>query len=439
VRQIVGIAALCLLAAGVGAQTRERFVVFSNANSTQPTDIYQIDETGQLISTVVSFPANTIPQGLVLGADNQTLLMPDFTFQNLNFVGRVYSVTLSGVVRTIALGGALDRPWHLVRDSDGDWMVLDAAELGQRMTKVVRMSDQGVTTLQSISPGLGYSGARDEDSGQLFLRGAVGLDIGYLRIDPANGTVTSFWMSAKSRNFWAGYGAREPVFEGPTGAFIDVPWDNGMWLSRFHPEIGRHDISPTKISTVPVDMVAADQQASPVYYVLGRSISPPYGYHLLHMTAGGTEIRRYAVQTPPLHPRTPLVRLGSRHLSWHMSRPPNGRSLWLSFLTLPGRKYAVAFSSTGVRPGRQLIDGRVIPIVLDQLALTCLQGGIPGVIENTVGTLDTAGRAQVKVDTNAFRGVLKGRRFWATAVVLDPAATLGIAYIVGPTLLEIRQ
>ena len=50
-----------------------------------------------------------------------------------------------------------------------------------------------------------------------------------------------------------------------------------------------------------------------------------------------------------------------------------------------------------------------------------------------------AGRAKVKVNTNALGGALKGLRMWAAVLVLDPKAQLGIAQIAGPTLVRYRQ
>jgi hypothetical protein len=81
----------------------------------------------------------------------------------------------------------------------------------------------------------------------------------------------------------------------------------------------------------------------------------------------------------------------------------------------------------------------MIPLVFDSLTMLCLQGGIPGVIEGTVGTLDAFGEARVKVDTNAFGTRLAGFRFWAAAVVLDPNAPSGVSHVLGPTLLAIRR
>jgi len=432
--------ALPLVAALPGpAQVGDRFALFSNATSTQPTYLYEIDDTGQLVSTIAALPANTIPKGLVVGDDNRTLIMPDSAFQLTNFVGTLLLISTNGQIHTLATSGPLDRPWHLLRDSDGDWLVLDAGELSSRMTKVIRMTPAGQATSFAISTGVSYSGVRDPDSGHLVVRGADGLNIGYLRIDPENGSVSSYWMPKKNETFWAGYGAREPFFEASTGAILDVPWDNGMRLARFHPEVGRLDISIQSISTVPVDAVIADQEAPAAYYVLGRNLVSPYAYHLIHLAADGTELRRVSVRTPSVDQRTTLVRLESRNLTWFMDRGPNGRSLRLSLPRQAGHAYVAALSALGVRPGLRLSDGRMIPLVVDTLTLLCLQGGIPGVIEGTVGTLDAFGGARVKVDTNAFGTLLAGFRFWAAAVVLDPNAPSGVSHVLGPTLLSIRR
>ena len=86
-----------------------------------------------------------------------------------------------------------------------------------------------------------------------------------------------------------------------------------------------------------------------------------------------------------------------------------------------------------------LPDRRVIPLNLDTLTVISLQGGVQDILENTVDTLDAAGRARVKVDTNSLGPALRGVKMWAVAVVFDPAASSGVAYIAGPTLLHIRK
>ena len=136
---------------------------------------------------------------------------------------------------------------------------------------------------------------------------------------------------------------------------------------------------------------------------------------------------------------TPVLRVGSRHLSWFMNSAPNDRYLDLSFPGEGGYAYAVGLTFTGVRPGPLLSDGREIPLLVDQLTLISLTGGVPGVLENTLGILSAQGRARVRVNLNPFGSALKGLRIWATALVLDPQASSAVAYIEGPTLLKITQ
>ena len=85
-----------------------------------------------------------------------------------------------------------------------------------------------------------------------------------------------------------------------------------------------------------------------------------------------------------------------------------------------------------------LPDGRVIGLFPDTLTRLSLSGGIPGILERTVGFLDLFGRAAVKVDVNPLGNAIKGLRVWACALVIDASAPSGVAAIAGPTILTIR-
>jgi hypothetical protein len=136
---------------------------------------------------------------------------------------------------------------------------------------------------------------------------------------------------------------------------------------------------------------------------------------------------------------SPALRVGGRHLTWSMNAAPNDRYLDLSFPGEGGYNYAIGLTLTGVRPGPLLSDGREIPLVADQLTLLSLAGGVPGVLENTLGVLSAQGRARARVNLNPFGSALKGLKIWATALVLDPQASSAVAYIEGPSLLEVTQ
>jgi hypothetical protein len=110
----------------------------------------------------------------------------------------------------------------------------------------------------------------------------------------------------------------------------------------------------------------------------------------------------------------------------------------VSFPGEGGRAYVAALSATGIRPGPALPDGRVIPLIVDGLVSQCVNGGLPGILENTVGVLSPTGQARVKVHVNRFGAALRGARLWAAALLLDAKAPSGIAAVVGPLLLTVK-
>jgi hypothetical protein len=141
---------------------------------------------------------------------------------------------------------------------------------------------------------------------------------------------------------------------------------------------------------------------------------------------------------PSLSSRLYMFRRGERHLAWTMDRRPDDRSLRVSFPGEGGRSYVAALSVTGIRPGPVLPDGRVIPLIVDGLVSQSLNGGIPGVLENTVGVLNATGEARVKVHVNRFGATLKGLRLWAATLVLDAKAPSGVAAVVGPLMVTLK-
>jgi len=335
----------------------------------------------------------------------------------------------------------------MVRTCDGEWLVVNQQTTATSFD-LYRLQGNKLTLLSTVQNLYAYYLAltTDEDSGQLVGRSmtlSTPRKYGYFRIDPSTGTVTDFALYKQAVTTSIYYGAKEPYFEGTTGAFLDMSYDatlRGGKLLRVHPEIGIFPISPSPISVIPADMTLADQRTKGVrYYVLGRTMTAPYTYQIIRMKSDGTVAGASNIQGFTPYLRSSLLRVGSRNLSWFMDAPPNGRSLRLSYPGEGGRQFRVAFSLAGVRPGPLLSDKREIPLVPDELTLLCLNGGIQGILENTAGFLDAFGEARVKVDTNGLGSALKGVKMWAVALVLDPGASAGVSHISGPTVLHIKQ
>jgi hypothetical protein len=442
-RTVAGLALLVWLApAGAGAQPQDRFIACSFTSPPQPAILYEVAPSGTVLATVATLPAGHVPFGLVMAADNRSYVA--LTYLQPTRTGCLLDVDPNGSMRTLVAGNPLYRPVALARDSDGGWIL---AHQGFTIYDLDFFRVQG-TTLTSLStvPGLyAYATAVDEDSGLLVVRGMdrkPPYDCGYFRVDPRTGTVTQFAIHRPAQTSAVYYGAKEPPFEGPSGSFIDVYYDTttpGARMCRAHAKKGIQPFTSTVIPWLPIDLAAADQRTAGVgWYLLGSSASSPSSFEIIRMKPDGSFRDASPIRGFTPYNRSTLLRIGSRHLAWFMDTPPNGRRLELSFPGEGGRAYVVGLSWTGFRPGLGLPDGRVIPLSADYLTMLCLYGGIKGILDNTLGSLDASGRARVTVNTNPFGKALNGLRIWAVALVLDAGAPLGAAYIAGPSLLTLR-
>jgi len=441
--RLIPCATLALLAlSGVAlAQSQDTFILF-NSPIQQPVGVYEVAGDGSMLATVAQLPTSFAPQSLVMSGDNLSYRVVGYVTSPRT--GMVLDVAASGAVTTLASGFPLDAPIGMARDCNGDWLVVNQ-RVGTQTLEIIRLHGTTLALVSTTQTALyPFAVSKDEDSGQLVVRGQTIVSPyqpGYFRIDPHTGVVTGFAV-AQQGQFYPVYGARKPIFDGPTGAFVDMTYDpiqRSITLTRVHPEIGLLPFG-FKTTGLPVDLTRAGQRSAPVYYhALIRSATAPLNYSILHLNKNGGPVGSSPVQgiTPSF--RSTLLRVGSRHLSWRMDNPPNGRSLLLSFPREPRRAYVLGLSLTGPRPGPVLSDGREIPLILDAVTMLCLGGGVPGILEDTVGRLDRNGQARVMVDTNPFGSALKGIRAWAAAVLIDPGAPTGISHIVGPTQLEIRR
>lgn len=425
------------------AQARDTFITFSYTTPQTPVVLYEVSATGTVLATVATLPSGLMPFTVVMAGDNRNYRV--LAYRQSTRTGLLLDVTPGGVVKTVVGGLPLYRPVAMVRTCDGDWILANQGYSVHDL-EFYRLQGATLTTLSTVPNLLGFAMAVDEDTGLVVVRGQdrrTSVRYGYFRVDPMTGTVTDFAIHNPAQSSSVYYGAREPVFEGTTGAFVDMVYDisaSGTRLCRAHPGTGITTLSSTLFPRAPIDMAMAGQRTVDVgYYLLARTATSPYSYDITRVKPDGTRLDASPVQGFTPYQRCTLLRVGSRHLAWFMDTPPNGRSLHLDFPGEGGLVYGVGFSLTGVRPGVTLPDRRVIPLNLDTLTVISLQGGVQDILENTVDTLDAAGRARVKVDTNSLGPALRGVKMWAVAVVFDPAASSGVAYIAGPTLLHIRK
>jgi len=430
---------LSVFVAGLSAQPNDRFICY---DQNDPPNLYEVSDQGSVLKTIALAFHGFIPHLVTMAEDNQSYRVTGYRYLSPGYTGGILDVSPAGSVKTIAAGGMLARPIVAEINSDGDWLVVSAPSPASTKLDVFRIRGTVISTL-SVAMGVTmvFGGAMHEDSGQLVIRGqtpGVPSNAGYFRLDAATGTVTSFALWNHSTFF----GMKRPHFEGATGAFIDYDYANVtglMTIHRIHPDTGAVPVTKVGIPVFPTDLTSAGQRTIGVsYYTLGRAGTfPPF--YVAHIKGDGTLSGAHALKGVTPSPYSAFLRIGNRHMCWSLDTPPNGRTLHLSFPGEGGLAYFAALSLGGVRPGVKLADGREIPLILDWIALACItHGGIGSVIQNARGILDSTGRASVKVDTNAFGTVLRGLKAWAAAIVIDPKAPSGIAYIVGPKLLVLK-
>jgi len=444
-RNIACVALLFLLApAWANAQPQDRFIAYSFTSPPQPATLYEVAPSGAVLATVAALPAGHVPFSVVMGADNRSYLA--LTYEQPTRTGCLLDVAPNGAVRTLVAGAPLYRPVAAVRDCDGDWIL---AHQGFTIYDLdfYRVRGTTLTSLSTVPALYAYAMALDQDSGLLVVRGMdrkSPYDTGYFRVDPRTGAVTSFAIHQPAQSTAVHYGAKEPSFEAPSGAFIDLYYTvlspQVTWICRAHPRKGIQPLSATSsIARVPVDLARAGQPTAGVgYYMLAHTSTMPHAYEIIRVKPDGNPLDASPIRGFTPYQDSTLLRVGSRHLTWFMDTPPNGRRLELSFPGQGGRAYMIGLSWTGVRPGIGLPDGRVIPLIPDYLTMLCLYGGIKGMLENTFGSLDAAGNARVILDTNHLGRILSGVKMWAVALVLDAGAASGVACIAGPSLVTIR-
>ena len=121
---------------------------------------------------------------------------------------------------------------------------------------------------------------------------------------------------------------------------------------------------------------------------------------------------------------------GGRHLQT-VKVSANKWAVLVSVPHLPGKKYAMAATFAGVRPGILLPkSGRNINMNWDTLMYLTLTNQIPNLWNPGPLTLDANGNARGSVDINPLKPPKDGFgiALWIGVVVMDPAAPDGVAY-----------
>jgi hypothetical protein len=433
-----------VIVAGLAGQPADEFV-FLERWIPNGAPLYKFSSTGALLATVATLPVNFSPIRLTTSENNTSFRVIGYFNIAPNYPGTILDVTPNGMITTLLSTPTLPGPEQLIRTCDGDWLVIGRRP-GNVPLQVFRVVNNQLTTVSSIGAIWTYGVTLDPVTGLLIVRAVDNVSEGYYYLDPLTGVYTNMALYGSNPTMHAMNGARRPVLDPATGWIYDVQYHflaRTCNLVRVHPQSGITTLSRSLVRHPP-DLVRPNGRITGFdFYLFVNNSWPPAGpTEILRVQKSGAIVGTTFLQSVNVWgggSGSGVVRVGSRHLTWYMDNPPNGRSLHISFPGEAGRRYAVGFSLTGIRPGIALPDSRVIPLQFDGLTALSLTSGIPGMLENSTGALDLYGRAKVKVDTNSAGPLFKGCKIWAAAVVLDPTAPLGIAHIAGPTLLSIRQ
>ncbi len=171
-----------------------------------------------------------------------------------------------------------------------------------------------------------------------------------------------------------------------------------------------------------VQDIAIDPVRSQFHCLVRNTSGQP---EILAYAADGTLLEQTSVAIPVIETEG-LTIYGSRPLSSEatavVGKP---HALECAFHNAAGLPYFILLGQSGPRPGVALPDGRRVHIADDAyFRQTLLGGDIPNVTTGLRGTLDANGRATAWITVPPATAV--GTRILATAIVLDPAESLGV-------------
>ncbi len=316
--------------------------------------------------------------------------------------------------------------WTSVRlDDDGSYLFLDDRLIRlQPVCRVYRVSRSGIVTtavntgtmvtLNSLVVGI------DDGDYYVLERGSSG---GLHRFDRAGRVVASIPLQGLSSSSGLAQDLTTGEFWfGVSGTILRVT-RNGVVSTVRNP-------SPPLTRETPHGLGFDRASAAQRRVLLSpRGIGPPHPVWWFDVGANSFTTLVASTSEPPreLTPPREVATIESMPRQWEYR---------LHFAAHPGKAYALALSLSGVRPATRLPDGRSIWLNVDALTAPSLDGRLFPVLRNNAGSLDANGRATVNLD---LRGIpaATGFNVWALAVVLDPAAPLGIAVIADPVRIRI--
>lgn len=391
--------------------------------------------------------------GMTMDADNRTVIIPGIASPTLHplILALVrYDPAASAVVGTLWQGPAttltLTNWSNLTLNSDGDVITIDNGRASDAVAEfdvhagAWRRTDLPVTwPWLGLGLGAGVGGCEWD-----AFRGGVH----HVTMDGSSVAHGYLWHT--SHDYRTTSSLSQVLFAGLSGfavRFGGTLLENDDWISSAigmanpssfsayfisSPRNGRWSWVNVGTGTTPLD-VTHEKYAAPGRGVWSANWWPQEARYI--DTVGLTTQTVYA-GTPTTWPGNayeilPLYNrdLGSRR---------TGKATWDLFVNPggglhAGRPYLIAASFTAPHRGLKLPDGRQVFLGMDGLALATAQGPIPPLLTGTHGTLNpTSGVGKARIDLTQLGRAFNGRVLHFCAVVLDPTAPSGMAWVCEP-------
>jgi hypothetical protein len=351
--------------------------------------------------------------GMMMGAKNKSLVCAN------DSADAVLRVDPGGTVTTILADATiLATPAGLVLDQDGNIIVCSRTSGGDHgIFKIAGSSITTVATTASLGLTCSFTGGlvRDVDTGDLIVQ----------VFDPTN-SHPMYKVAVDGSSF--------------TTVHTGIPFGNPKRdfcqnVATGHYYVGSNDtstggylleVTQSGVTTIKAT-VAANNSAfnAPVAdrgsAAAPRVVSVHYNTNIYYADLGTGTVTTTAVNGITVSPKCGEI-LYSRNIQTVLVGPKKW-DMRLSFPRLPGARYALIASISGIRPGITLLDGRRILLNPDPLTYATLVDALPAIFNDGGNTLDANGEAVGQLNTSSLPP-LGGLTMHILAIVEKPAATI---------------
>jgi len=182
-------------------------------------------------------------------------------------------------------------------------------------------------------------------------------------------------------------------------------------------------VSGTSLTQSRYDVQSA---AEPRWVAVGYATAAPYSTYIYRVDAFTGVVTSVLVDAAHRSIFYDFAFYRGRHVQTVKVAPRR----WEVRLSLPahaGKLYTMALTLSGIRPGLRLPDGRTLFLNPDLFTILSMQNRIPGIFHPGPGRLDLNGEALGVLDVSAIPRL--DYPMWIAAVVLDPNAPSGIAFL----------